>query len=145
MDEDRKRLIAELGHIREYFEAKADMAVGPGKIVLAHWAEVARGSGELLTVEEQEPKLLTLDEVRKLKPGTLVWEENCPEDELPMAPVEFEGSGAYTFPDGMRVDVIRFTAGMEYVDEYGSRFRLWTAKPTEDQRKAVAWDGKEKA
>ena len=26
-------------------------------------------------------------------------------------------------------------------DEYGKRFRLWTSRPTDEQREAVKWDG----
>ena len=40
MEDDRNRIIAELDHIREYFEAKANMSVGKGKMLLCYWANV---------------------------------------------------------------------------------------------------------
>ena len=48
MEEDKKRIIAELGHIRAFFEAKADMSIGDGKMLLLNWAKVARDAAELL-------------------------------------------------------------------------------------------------
>lgn len=50
---DREKLLDGLNKIREFFEARADMAVGDGKLLLLNWANTARDALELLN--EQEP------------------------------------------------------------------------------------------
>jgi formylmethanofuran dehydrogenase subunit B len=55
---DKKMLEAELQHIQSYFEAKANMSIGDGKMKLLSWANAVRDALELL--KEKEPRLLTL-------------------------------------------------------------------------------------
>lgn len=50
---DKKIIAAELQHIQTYFEAKADMSIGNGKMKLLSWANAVRDAQELL--KEQEP------------------------------------------------------------------------------------------
>lgn len=50
---ESQRLVAELGHIQSFFEGKAGMTVGQGKMLLLNWANVARDAAAML--KEQEP------------------------------------------------------------------------------------------
>ena len=91
-------------------------------------------------LKEQEPHVLTLDELRKVEPGTVLWQDirNNPEikDEwMPMFPVEF-----IRFSDFAGDETIEFSLGMDYCAEYGKSFLLWTAKPSDEQREKVKWE-----
>lgn len=57
MDEDRKRIIAELGHIQCYFEGKA--AISHMNLLFLNWAHVAKDAAE--TLKTQGPKAVTLE------------------------------------------------------------------------------------
>lgn len=49
---DRKIVIAELQNIQRFFEAKADMSIGNGKMKLLSWANVNRDAVEMLKERE---------------------------------------------------------------------------------------------
>lgn len=89
--------------------------------------------------QELSPRVLTLDELKKAPSGSVLWTEWKP-IESSVYPVEFLSIYSHTFPDGVTDKVIEFAHGMDYEDMYGKQFRLWTAKPTEEQRKTVKWD-----
>ena len=93
-------------------------------------------------MKEQKPssRVLTLEELQKAPSGSLLWIEWKSAAGSPMYPVEFLSIYSLTFPDGVTEKVIEFSNGMDYEDMYGKQFRLWTAKPTDEQRKAVKWD-----
>ena len=93
-------------------------------------------------LEEQEPRVLTLDELRSLN-GTdhFVW---------------LEDNGGYTLNGGYalydcyaevtayrnNVELNTFGREVEFEpdnEEYGKTWRCWSARPTEEQRKAVKW------
>ena len=50
---DKKIIAAEMQNIQTYFECKADMSIGNGKMKLLSWANAVRDALELL--KEQEP------------------------------------------------------------------------------------------
>lgn len=94
-------------------------------------------------LEAQEPRVLTLEELRSLN-GTdhFVW---------------LEDNGGYTIDGGYalydcyaeattyqnNVELNTFGREMEFEpdnEEYGKTWRCWSAKPTDEQRRAVMWD-----
>ena len=100
----------------------------------------ARDAIELLKEQKPSSRVLTLEELQKAPSGSLLWIEWKSAAGSPMYPVEFLSIYSLTFPDGVTEKVIEFSNGMDYEDMYGKQFRLWTAKPTDEQRKAVKWD-----
>lgn len=97
----------------------------------------------LALLEEQEPRLLGLDEVRNLI-NIPRWAEYYvsvgsgePVIQAGWALVQYEGADEENFVD------FATAYGLErwHVAVYGNRWRMWTARPTEEQRKAVKWDG----
>lgn len=90
-------------------------------------------------LKAQEPRVLTLDELRNVKPGTVLWEmQNYI---MPAYPVEFKGFDAAPINDGSEaIEIIAFGLGFEEVDEYGKQYILWTAKPADEQRRRVKWN-----
>jgi hypothetical protein len=93
---------------------------------------------EALELIEQKARVLSLDEVRELKPYTVVWKETL----LDVFPVEFWTVDLFKFPDGVKAVMVKFTQGMDYEEDYNRVYRLWTAKPTVEQRKEEEWGWK---
>ena len=98
--------------------------------------------------KEQEPRILTLDELRQVEPGTVLWMDmrNYPDDETsrpPLSPKEFcrfseiDDDEVILFGDGVEYAE---QYGMDYTAQYGMGFILWTAKPSQEQRRAVKWE-----
>jgi hypothetical protein len=75
MNDEQKRICAELDHIQKYFEAKADTCIGQGKMLLLNWANVVRDALELL--KEQE----TLKQCLKEKCSICPHCEDCDVDD----------------------------------------------------------------
>ena len=124
---DRKNLISDF----EYAVRKAD-AEGWDFVVLT----TEDGFEILNMLKEQEPRVLTLDELRSLD-GTdhFVWLEDNGEYEL---------YDCYAEVTTYRNNVELNTFGREVEfepdnEEYGKTWRCWSARPTEEQRKAVKW------
>jgi len=91
--------------------------------------EIARNALELL--KEQEARLLTIEEI--------TGDGEC----------WFEGiNGACGYADcymrtgSKEVELNRISMKPEYVswDDFGKKWRCWSYRPTEEQRKAVKWD-----
>lgn len=91
--------------------------------------QLHRDALELL--KEQEPRLLTIEEI--------TGDDEC----------WFEGiNGAYGYADcymctgSKEVEVHRIDMKPEYVswDDFKKKWRCWTARPTDEQRKALKWD-----
>lgn len=87
-------------------------------------------------LRKQEPHLMTLNDVKNLKHNDVVWlEDYDKEDVIP----------AIVTPYGAMSDCIDFAISnrssmvVEYTD-YGSRWRCWTDKPHEEQRKEEKWN-----
>lgn len=77
---------------------------------------IARDVLELL--KEQEPRVLTLEEARTYE---VVWPEDKGEGELHPLIVQNNMNDSKYY-------------------KYGIHWRAWSAKPTDEQRKAVKWD-----
>lgn len=93
----------------------------------------------LQLLKAQEPRVMTLDEVVTAKLGTVVWLEDFDKPDV------ISGLLKRVF---IYTKVIDFLIVKEEVNNevtadlevYGSEWRCWTAKPTEEQRKAAKWD-----
>ena len=97
--------------------------------------DVAREIVALL--KEQEPRVLALE---KIQSGMVevAWLE-CSDKEEVRAGLWFkrinEGED-----EGIIIHVLDGFEGLR-TEVYGKTWRCWTARPTEEQRKAVLWDG----
>ena len=100
---------------------------------LWHYAQALDEIAEIL--EEQEPRLLKLEEVKAFG-----W-DYCYLEEERLPGKEYRavcGNYALTCITWPCVASMRIQHGD---DSYGRKWRCWTAKPTEEQRKAVKWNG----
>lgn len=92
----------------------------------------------LALLKEQEARVMTREELKQIKPWSVYWGEGLYVRNLwPMA---------FTAEAIMNIDgeYLRDSYGREYeLDLYNKDvmgWRIWTARPTKDQRKAVKWD-----
>ena len=88
-------------------------------------------------LKEQEPRVLTLEEVHEM-----AWDYCYLEEEVIKDKVLQIYTGKY------RIKCITWPSIASCVltfgdDAYGKRWRCWTSRPTDEQRKAVKWDGDE--
>lgn len=135
---DREQI---LEHLSRYL-----LAYGSSLNVIPIETWVLKDALELL--KAPEPRLLTLDEINALPDHTVLWQEaridwsawelNPLKEfgvEYEIAPVEKQGT------------VISDTSGTTVIDDDlltandGVQLRFWSARPTDEQRKAVSWDG----
>lgn len=98
---------------------------------------------ELILRAKQEARLLTLEEVRELPPETLLWREF--KNQTHVVPVEMiavRKSNEFedTFFANPPEEIVAFGDGCDSTEDYGSYYRLWTAKPTEEQRREEKWN-----
>ena len=84
------------------------------------------------TLKAQEPRVMTLEEVRKLPRGALVWQEHRGVNQPRPRVVHCVTDEFIIYTDG----------GKWYfeLDDYGTKFRLWTTEPSEMKRQAVKWE-----
>lgn len=94
-------------------------------------------------LKEQEPRLMTLEEVvaHYSLPPVFVDDLSAQEDYLyDIEPLYFE----YKIDKSWAVHWRDYQSTRMYLDDwkesYGERWRCWTAKPTDEQRKAVKWN-----
>lgn len=101
-------------------------------------AEICEFVDEQPPIQPDAPRVMTLEEVLRSsqKIGVPCWVED-----------HVEGIGVVLFPAVVTSDdiYIRYTGndyyeGALYHWAYNKRLRCWTAKPTDEQRKAVKWD-----
>lgn len=91
-----------------------------------------------------EPRVLTPDELKALPRLAIVFIE-CFDGEY-NEPIDFMMAGMKTYDDAI-VDEDGTFYGPNFENDMGrssfdgSMFRFWNMKPTEDQRKAVPWNG----
>lgn len=95
---------------------------------------------EVLT--EQEPRVLTLEEVIKhySLPPVFVDDLSAQEDYLQdIAPLYFD----FPLCDSWAVHWRGYQSVRKYIDDwktsYGLNWRCWTSRPTDEQREAVQW------
>lgn len=84
-------------------------------------------------LKAQEPRVMTLEEVKSLERDAVVWyEHNGVNKQRPRIVDQVYDSGII-FTDGGHW---QFNA-----DAYGKKFRLWTSRPTDEQREKEPWNG----
>lgn len=83
-------------------------------------------------LKEQQPRVMTLEEVRLLGKDVVVWYEYKGAFRPRPRVVKFVLDGHITFTDS---GIWSFSA-----DGYGERWRLWTSCPSDEQREAEAWN-----
>ena len=86
----------------------------------------------LALLKAQEPRVLTLDEAKSLKYNTVVWYDYNGQSRTSPYIVDGANDRYITFID----------CGTSWFGDngYGKRWRLWSAKPTKEQREGTAWD-----
>jgi hypothetical protein len=99
------------------------------------FTDLAKDALELL--KEQEPRVMTLEDVKQAEVGTVVWLEWRIESKI--------NSGIFFrlinkgIDDSLEFHVLDgFVAAR--LACYGTEWRCWTSRPTDEQRKAVKWD-----
>lgn len=99
-------------------------------------------SDALTLLKEQELRVLEYSEIEK---HPLVWlEDNDKEDVIPALFLQYNGWNAeFTVqaPDKYVDSIIRSAKIIAVERVYGVTWRAWMAKPTNEQRKAVKWNG----
>jgi len=116
----REEIIKGLGKIGEFFRARADMAMGDGKMMLLNWMKCAEEAAEALT--PQEARLVTREDFERAPAydGVLpCWKEN-------RKPTRRNGWVAIVY-------------GKALQDTETGMVRYWTGVPTEAQRQEMAW------
>ena len=90
----------------------------------------------IASVIAQEPRVLTLDEIQAMPCDT------------PICVEEYYGSMYMDIYNGIDADSTDFITGNVHMEcsywireEYGTLYRFWSAKPTEEQKKEVEWNG----
>ena len=82
-------------------------------------------------LEKPMQKPLTLEELKKAE---VVWIEYSEEDEPALAFVESIGDKNAYFSARKGICVHAF------IDQFGSMWRCWTSRPTDEEREAAAWE-----
>ena len=93
--------------------------------------------------DARQARVIRKDELGSLPGGCVVWMENYCNEEyespLPVSPVCFDGVEETQIGDEV-MPVIVYADGYDPVREYGKGYRLWTARPTEEQRRGEPWN-----
>lgn len=128
---DREKVIKAVEYLNWYFTQDDGIA---DKNAVKAWEVLIR---------EHEARVMTLEEVIKhySLPPVFVDDLSAQEDYLQdIAPLYFD------FPecDSWVVHWRGYQSVRKYIDDwkasYGMKWRCWTARPTDEQRKAVKWD-----
>lgn len=82
-------------------------------------------------LKSQEPRVVTLEEVKTLNRDTVVWYEHKGVHPPRPRVVSYVNDDHITFTDGCTWNFEK--------DGYVSHWRLWTQRPTDEQREATKW------
>ena len=132
-------------------QARIDKLIGFMAIMQVPFMHDPDALGYIMEVKEalkelaatKTPRLLTLEEIRALPLGAVIWQEYKAVDEngdidISLQPVmRSVCCGDAVLCDGesqTEIDTITLEP-----DECGIMERYWSARPTDEQRKAVAW------
>ena len=118
-----------------------DRIIDVGIVNAKHDSDVLKHIRKLL--KEPEPKVLTAEEIRALPRLTIVWIEYWNGEEKK---TDKDLIAAMKCHDGTLVDedtcvYSNFEQDMTPDRFDGSCWRFWLGKPTDEQRKAVKWNG----
>jgi hypothetical protein len=132
---DQKAVIEGLKELRSYFRSMAGIASSSqGR---ENHIESARTIDEAIELlKAQEPRVMTLEEVKALQPDTDIWIEV----KYLNAPIRIRACTVSGFsPGGTRLFIIGGAHNYP-MDMYNNYFRCWTSRPTDAQREAVKWE-----
>ena len=118
---DRIEIIKGMEKIGSFFQARADMAVGDGKMMLLHWMKCAEEAAEAM--KSQEARLITYEDFH-----------SGHEDGGEAIPC-WKEARSKTRRSGWAVIVY----GKMLADLETGVARYWTARPTEEQMQEEAW------
>ena len=112
--------------------------------LLESFNKVVAERDELLEKQKPvKPMAIRKDELAYIMPGAVVWydEQTSEWSEvlMPICPVCVEGVGITDW-NGKQKVMIQYTDGYDDVADYGKGYRLWTARPTDEQRRGEKWN-----
>lgn len=128
----REDLINKLAEITAYFKSSSD-AMGGTSACELFYGYAAAAAHAAIILKEQEPRLLTLEEVKALKlPADVYVERSYSQKWLYAATITGVGSkGCSSFHDSLDFKLYNREA-------FG--WRIWSSRPTDEHRMAVKWD-----
>ena len=131
---DRIEIIKGLEKIGSFFQARADMAVGDGKMLLLNWMKCADEAAEAM-----RPRVLTLEEVmaRRGEPAWLEAKSSKGYKGYVLIYDVQEGMGI----TGVRIGVTKpgHITIWPAKELYGVKWRCWSGRPTEAEMSATPW------
>ena len=131
---DRIEIIKGLEKIGDFFRARADMAVGDGKMLLLNWMKCAEEAAEVM-----RPRVLTLEEVmaRRGEPAWLEAKSSKGYKGYVLIYDVQEGMGI----TGVRIGVTKpgHITIWPAKELYGVKWRCWSGRPTDKQREETPW------
>lgn len=112
----------------------------PGSEAETHFRSLMTAAKEAQEIIDRTPRLMTGEAFRAQPMGT-GWIEWYPDDEIPADDNIVRGA----WVDGHAIMLDRYdgeSTGLLPLLRYNrpGGFRIWTAQPTEEQRKGAAWD-----
>lgn len=131
-NENKEETIGILESLQAVCNAKSDMSIGKGKILWAGYGKAI--SDAIALLKDQEARVMTLEEVKAFD-----W-DYCYLEEERLLGKEYRavcGDYALTCITWSCVTSMRIQHGDE---NYGRKWRCWSAKPTDEQRNAVKWE-----
>lgn len=97
------------------------------------------GWDALALLKEQEPRVLTTEELTQIEPWTVYWGEgNHVKNLWPMA---FTAEAIEDLDSGFVDDSYGRVYEVEWYNKGDMGWRIWTSRPTDDQRKDTPWEG----
>ena len=127
---DREKVLKGLEYCKEYFSCCSKCPYWQDKLLCT--SHLVRDALELL--KEQEPRVMTLEEVKAFGWDYCYLEEARLPDKEYLSACGYYALTCITWP---RITLMRMRYGD---DSYGKKWRCWSAKPTDEQRQAVKWD-----
>lgn len=97
-----------------------------------------RCEGLLRLLNSQEPRVMTLEEVIERKDSDAVWVEHMDGDMI-VQPAVLLPSFLDTDKDCIHFASSWRTGGSYSRRSYGTKWRCWTSRPTDEQREATQW------
>ena len=126
---DREKVLQALEHC----DLCSDMPNCPGCAYLREPDCMEHLKRDIIALlKAQEPRVMTLEELKSLERDAVVWYEHDGVNKQRPRIVDQVYDSGIIFTDGGHW---QFNA-----DAYGKKFRLWTSRPTDEQREAIPWE-----
>ena len=138
---DREKVIAHLDDLRQFADVDVHPVVSPENwdiySTLCDYIDQIKEEVETL-LKEQEPRVLTLEEIKKLQSlrDGAIWLET------------FEDNVVYPALPEISLQNVTYLVAIPFRDYrdwlnneyYGKTWRCWTSHPTKEQREATPWE-----